>query len=46
MDDDLLVENIRLSELVLIVNQNQPFFLEIRSVSQGQGLRKGSFVHY
>ena len=37
MDNDLLVENIRLSELVLVVNQNQPFFLEFEAFLKTKG---------
>jgi hypothetical protein len=37
MVDDLLIENIRLSELVLVVNQNQPFFLEFEAFLKARG---------
>ncbi len=37
MVDDLLIENIRLSELVLVVNQNQPFFLEFEAFLKVRG---------
>ncbi len=37
MVNDLLIENIRLSELVLVVNQNQPFFLEFEAFLNARG---------